>query len=70
MNDVGRAAVPQQAGAGEAGRDPLRIQSGEGEINQMGAQQASHMISPGQEHTQEHMRSHHQEELRQQDTTR
>ena len=72
VNDVSRAPVPQQSA--DAGRDPLRINSAEGEINQMGAAQqaAGHMISPGQEHTQtqaqDHMRSHHPEELRQQET--
>ena len=70
VNDVNRAPVPQQGA--DAGRDPLRVNSGEGEINQMGGAQqgqgAGHMISPGQEHSQEHMRSHHQEELRQQET--
>ena len=51
-SDVNR--VGQSNGEAGAGRDPLRINSGEAgagaELGQMGGAGAGHMMSPGQEH--------------------
>ena len=54
---VARVGQPGQSN-GEAGRDPLRINSGEApgqtEMNAMTGGNNGHMMSPGQEHMRHH----------------
>ena len=59
---MGRGQHGQMEG-GNMNRDPLRINSGEGEMN--AGMAGNHMISPGQEHVRAH-----QEELRHQENNR